>query len=124
MHQPQAAHMDDVLRIIRYLKGIASHGGFFKPNGHLEIQAYTDADWVGDIGNRKSTLGYFTLVGGNLVTWRNEKQKVVSLSSVEDEFRGITRGVAKVLWIRKILIEIGFPPTKTGKIMCNNKAAI
>lgn len=90
----------------------------------MEIQAYTDADWAGDIGNRKSTSGYFTLVGGNLVTWRNEKQKVVSLSSVEDEFRGITRGVAKVLWIRKILIEIGFPPTKTSRIMCNNKAAI
>nr|GEZ30356.1 retrovirus-related Pol polyprotein from transposon TNT 1-94 [Tanacetum cinerariifolium] len=33
--------------------------------------------------------GYFTLVGGNLVTWRSKKQKVVALSSAEAKFRGI-----------------------------------
>nr|GFC89806.1 putative reverse transcriptase, RNA-dependent DNA polymerase [Tanacetum cinerariifolium] len=48
---------------------------------------YTDADWAGDKGNRRSTSGYFSLVGGNLVTCRSKKQKVVSLSSAEAEFR-------------------------------------
>nr|GEZ55756.1 putative reverse transcriptase, RNA-dependent DNA polymerase [Tanacetum cinerariifolium] len=37
---------------------------------------------------RRSTSRYFSLVGGNLVTWRSKKQKVVSLSSAEAEFRG------------------------------------
>ncbi|KAJ0434928.1 putative RNA-directed DNA polymerase [Helianthus annuus] len=82
MHQPQGTHMDAVLRIIRYLKGTAGHGILFRPNGHLETQLYTDADWAGDKGNRRSTSGYFTLVGGNLVTWRSKKQKVVALSIV------------------------------------------
>nr|GEU51147.1 putative RNA-directed DNA polymerase [Tanacetum cinerariifolium] len=36
---------------------------------------------------RRSTSGYFSLVGGKLVTWRSKKQKVVSLSSAEAEFR-------------------------------------
>nr|GEW56019.1 putative ribonuclease H-like domain-containing protein [Tanacetum cinerariifolium] len=60
---------------------------------------YTDADWAGDKGNRRLTSSYFTLVGGNLVTWRSKKQKVVALSSAEAEFRGIARGLAEALWI-------------------------
>jgi len=116
--------MDAVWRIIKYLKGTAGHGVLFKSNGHLEIQAYTDADWAGDKGDRRSTSGYFTLIGGNLVTWRSKKQTVVSVSSAEAEFRGITRGLAEVLWIRKLLTEIGFPPKKTSKMMCDNEAAI
>nr|GEW58647.1 putative ribonuclease H-like domain-containing protein [Tanacetum cinerariifolium] len=83
---PMTAHMKAVLRIIRYLKGTAGHGVLFKQNGHLETQLYTDADWAEDKGYRRSTSGYFTLVGGNLVTWRSKKQKVVALSSAEAEF--------------------------------------
>nr|GEX71027.1 putative copia-type protein [Tanacetum cinerariifolium] len=85
---------------------------------------YTDADWAGDKGNRRSTSGYFSLVGGNLVTWRSKKQKLVSLSSAEAEFRGIAKGLAEAFWIRKLVSEIGFPPRGSTQIMCENKAAI
>ena len=124
MHQPQSAHMDALLRVIRYFNGIAGHGVLIKSNGHLETQVYTDADWAGDKGNRRSTSGYFTLVGGNLVSWRSKKQKVVALSSAEAEFRGIARGLTEVLWVRKLLSEIGFPTQEASKIMCDNKAII
>nr|GFC31219.1 putative copia-type protein [Tanacetum cinerariifolium] len=50
--------------------------------------------------------------------------KVVALSSAEAEFRGIARGLAEALWIRKLLSEIGYHSTQTSKIMCDNKAAI
>ncbi|KAJ0726306.1 putative RNA-directed DNA polymerase [Helianthus annuus] len=124
MHQPQIAHMEAVCRIMRYLKGTIGHGVLFKSNGHLKIQGYTDADWAGDKRGRRSTSGYFTLVGGNLVTWRSKKQKVVALSRAEAEFRGIARGLTEILWIRKLLTEVAFPPTEPTRIMCDNKAAI
>nr|GFA12633.1 putative ribonuclease H-like domain-containing protein [Tanacetum cinerariifolium] len=101
---------------ITYAVGVA--------NGYLETQVYIDADWAGDKGNRRSTSGYFTLVGENLVTWRSKKQKVVALSSAEAEFQGIARGLAEALWIRKLLSEIGYHSTQISKIMCDNKAAI
>ncbi|GKA90709.1 retrotransposon protein, putative, ty1-copia subclass [Tanacetum coccineum] len=116
--------MKAVLRIVRYLKGTTGHGILFKSNGHLKSQLYTDADWAGDKNNRRSTAGYFTLVCGNLVTRRSKKHKVVALSSVEAEFRGITRGITEVLWIRKLLTEIGYPPQEPSKVMSDNKAAI
>ncbi|GJU67540.1 retrovirus-related pol polyprotein from transposon TNT 1-94 [Tanacetum coccineum] len=79
---------------------------------------------VGDKGDRRSTSGYLSLVGGKLVTWRNKKQKVVALSSTEAEFRGIARGITEVLWIRKLLTEIGYPPQEPSKVKSDNKAAI
>nr|GEX32695.1 putative copia-type protein [Tanacetum cinerariifolium] len=90
----------------------------------LAVLIYTNADWAGDKGTRRSTSGYFSLVGGNLVTWRSKKQKVVALSSAEAEFRGIAKGVAEALWIRKLLSEVGYPRKEVTRIMCDNKAAI
>ncbi|KAJ0503054.1 putative RNA-directed DNA polymerase [Helianthus annuus] len=124
MHRPEVTHMEAVMGIIRYLKGTVGHGVLFQQNNHLKVQLYTDADWAGDKDDGRSTSGYFTLVGGNLVTWKSKKQKVVALSSAEAEFRGIARGVTEVLWIRRLLTEIGFPQTEASRIMCDNKAAI
>nr|GEX32530.1 putative RNA-directed DNA polymerase [Tanacetum cinerariifolium] len=116
---PRAWFRRFTLAMKRYLKGTAGHGVLFRSNGHLNIQMYTYDDWAGDKGNRRSTSGYFFLVGGNLVTWRSKKQKVVSLSSAEAEFRGIAKGLAEALWIRKLVSEIGFTPRGSTQIMKN-----
>lgn len=44
MHQPQKQHMEAALRVLKYLKGSPGRGLFFQRHGHLEIQAFTDAD--------------------------------------------------------------------------------
>ena len=124
MHRPQIRHMEAVIRILRYLKGTSGRGVLYQKNGHLDVVAYTDADWAGDRDDRRSTSGYFTLVGGNLVTWRSKKQKVVALSSAEAEFRGIAKGVTEILWLRRLLTELGFMPIKSSVLYCDNQAAI
>ncbi|XP_043697353.1 uncharacterized mitochondrial protein AtMg00810-like, partial [Telopea speciosissima] len=43
--------------------------------------------------SRRSTSGYYTFVGENLVTWRSKKQSVVARSSAEVEFRAMAHGV-------------------------------
>jgi hypothetical protein len=68
MHCPSKDHMDAVGRILQYLKSDPGRGLMFSNNGHLDIEGYTDADWAGNLFDRKSTSGYFTFVGGNLVT--------------------------------------------------------
>ncbi|RVW31843.1 Retrovirus-related Pol polyprotein from transposon RE2 [Vitis vinifera] len=82
------------------------------------------ADWAENISDRKSTSGYFTFVGVNLVTWRSKKQKVVALSSAEAEFRGIVKGICELIWLKRLLIEIGFAPSFEIDLFCDNKAAI
>ena len=115
--------MEAVNKILRYLKDTPGRGIVFQRNGHLDLQAYTDADWAGDRDERKSTSGYFTIVEENLVTSKRKKQKVVALSSVEAEFRGIAKGITEVLWIRKLLTELGFKQNSC-ELNCDNKAAI
>ena len=79
MHQPSKDHMEAVNWILRYLKSSSGKGLMFSKNNHLKVNGYTDTDWVGNTTNRRSTSGYFMFFGGNLVTWRSKKQKVVAL---------------------------------------------
>ena len=87
------------------------------------MDAYTDADWVGAVDDRRSTSGYFTFVGGNLVTWRSKKEDVVARSSAEAELRGMALGVCEALWLRPLLRELGYPPRQPIQLYCDNKAA-
>ncbi|RVW41499.1 Retrovirus-related Pol polyprotein from transposon RE2 [Vitis vinifera] len=54
---------------------------FAKNVNHQSIEVYTDADWAGAVDDRRSTSGYFTFVGGNLVTWKS-KNRMSSLVQV------------------------------------------
>ena len=81
MHCPSEEHMEVVIRVLRYLKSFPGKGLMFSKNDHVRVDGYTDVDWARNISDRKSTSRYFTFVGGNLMTWRSKKQKVVTLSS-------------------------------------------
>ncbi|XP_021753839.1 uncharacterized protein LOC110719248 [Chenopodium quinoa] len=116
MHKPHKHHLEAVYKILRYLKKTPGRGVMFEKHGHLDLHAFTDADWGGYRDSRKSTSGYFTLVGGNLVTWKSKRQKVDAMSSAEAEFRGIAKGITEVLWIRKLLTELGYAPKKSYKL--------
>ena len=103
MHAPGPAHFEVVFIILRYLKGTPRKGLMFRNRGHIQVEAYTDADWAGNINDRKSTSAYCTFVGGNLVTWRSKKQNVVARSSAKAEFRSMAHGFFEVLWIKKFM---------------------
>ena len=46
------------------------------------------------------------------------------MSSAEAEFRGVAKGITEVLWLRKLLTELGFPPKRSCELYCDNQAAI
>ncbi|CAL2272271.1 unnamed protein product [Prunus armeniaca] len=117
MHSPSEDHMGTVMRILRYLKRILRYlkltpgkGLMFCKYGHTDVEGCTDADWAGSITDRRSSSGYFTFVGGNLVTWRSIKQKVVSRSSAEAEYHGMAQGVCELLWLRRLWRDLRFGP--------------
>ncbi|CAL9005272.1 unnamed protein product [Prunus brigantina] len=68
MHSPSISHRNAVDRILRYLKSAPRKGLMFSKNGDLEVVGYTDANWASSITDKRSTSGYFTFMGGNLVT--------------------------------------------------------
>jgi hypothetical protein len=96
----------------------------FSRHGHLDIEGHIDVDWAGSVTDIRSTSGYFTFMGGNLVSWRSKKQNVVSRSSAKAEYRGMAHRVGELLWIRNLLGELGFKPNHAMQLNCDNKAAI
>lgn len=55
-----------------------------------EIAGYLDADWVGNVEDRKSTSGGCFYISNNLVSWHSRKQNSISLSITEAKY--ITAG--------------------------------
>jgi len=124
MHSPREPHMEAVYRILRYLKSSPGKGLLFSQHDHLKIEAYTDANWAGSITDRRTTSGYCTFMGGNLVTWQSKKQSVVARSNTEAEFRAMAQGVYEILWLKILFTELGFDSKDSMRLYCDNKAAI
>ncbi|RXH82937.1 hypothetical protein DVH24_003435 [Malus domestica] len=56
--------------------------------------------------------------------WQIKKQKVVALSSAEAECRGLTKGLCELLWLPKLLTELGCQSTSATKLFCDNKTTM
>ena len=124
MHDPRKDHMDAVYHILRYLKGAPGKGLIFRKHGHFNIEGYCDSDWASCADDRKSTSGYCMFVGGNLVSWKSKKQSVVARSTAEAEYRAIAIGVAEMLWLRNLLVELKVNQENQMMLWCDNKSAI
>jgi hypothetical protein len=106
MESPQVVHWTAVKRIFRYLQGTKSHGIRFKSSGQVDFECYSDADWAGDVSDRKSTSGYvFKMVGGP-VSWGSKKQSSVSLSTSEAEYIALSLAIQEGKWVHRLLCEI------------------
>ncbi|KAL0713300.1 hypothetical protein Bca4012_020278 [Brassica carinata] len=124
MQAPKIHHWNMVKRIMRYLRETPGQGVWMACNGSTEIVGYCDADWAGDRVDRRSTTGYCTFIGGNLVTWKSKKQKVVSCSSAEAEYRAMRKLTNELIWIKGLLGDLGVETTTPITIHCDNQAAI
>lgn len=111
-------------RILRYIRGSTSLGLVFPIGGSsLEIIAYVDSDWAGDVSDRKSISRYAVFLGGCLVSWSSKKQTSVALSSCEAELMGLKEVCKQVLFVRNFLQELGFK-TCTATIFVDNAGTI
>jgi hypothetical protein len=69
LHAPTTSHWSTVKHIIRYIKGTLQVGLTFKGSSSQLLSAFSDADWVGCPGDRRSTKGYAIFFGPNLIPW-------------------------------------------------------
>ncbi|WZY99772.1 hypothetical protein YC2023_072101 [Brassica napus] len=124
MQVPKEHHWRMVERILMYLNGSPDQGVWMGCNGSTEVVGYCDADWAGDRADRRSTTGYCTFIGGNMVTWKSKKQKVVSCSSAEAEYRAMLKLTNELVWIKGILKHLEIDQAMPMTMHCDNQAAI
>ena len=80
------------------------------------LKGYTDADWGGDVDERKSTSGYAFLLNGGAITWCSKKRTCVALSTMEAEFVACASVVQVAVWLRRFLIHLGVTCGSVGAV--------
>jgi histone deacetylase 1/2 len=123
LHAPTTEHWTAAKRILRYVKDTIKLGTTFAPSSSTFLSAFSDADWAGDIDDRRSTGGFAIFVGPNLISWSAKKQPTVSRSSTEAEYKALGNGVAEAMWVESVLKELGVPRQRTAILWCDNLGA-
>uniref|UniRef100_A0AAV1TX81 Reverse transcriptase Ty1/copia-type domain-containing protein n=2 Tax=Peronospora matthiolae TaxID=2874970 RepID=A0AAV1TX81_9STRA len=114
MENPQEEHWVAVKRIFRCLQGTKTHGICYKPSARIDFRRYSDADWAGDLTDRKSTSGYTFMLLGAPVSWGSKKQPSVSLSTTEAEYIALSLAIQEGKWIHGLLCEIVMAANEEG----------
>ena len=125
MSNPSEQHWQAVKRILRYLNGSITLGLRLQASksSSFSVQAYCDTDWASDPDDRRSTSGVAVCLGPKLVSWWSKKQKVVTRSSTEAEYRSLALAYAEVTWIQTLLSELHVRHS-TPVVFCDNKSTV
>lgn len=75
----------------------------------MDLHGYADANWAGCLDSRRSTTGLCMFIGTSLISWKWKKQPTVSKSSMKTEYRSMSSASIEVIWLRRLLCELGVP---------------
>ncbi|GJT07329.1 putative ribonuclease H-like domain-containing protein [Tanacetum coccineum] len=120
---PLTSHLNAVKKIFKYLKGHPKLGLWYPKDSPFQLEAYSDSDYAGSHGDRKSTTGGCQFLGRRLISWQCKKQTIVATSSTEAEYVAAASCCAQVLWIQNQLLDYGFNFMNT-KIFIDNQSTI
>ncbi len=122
--KPTKEHWTAVKRIFRYLNGTVNLGLVYSKDKEQECQGYSDADWAGDLGDRKSTSGYIFKLSGGAISWRSKKQSCVALSTAEAEYIALASAAQESVWLQELLTSLKETKIKPTTIYEDNQSAI
>ncbi|GMI67117.1 hypothetical protein HRI_000381000 [Hibiscus trionum] len=125
MQNPTDIHWSAVKRILRYLKGTVEFGLWFSDQSlPLQLQVFSDADWGSDIDDRRSISGHCVCFGLHLLCWSSRKQRSVSRSTAEAEYRSLADSTCDLLWIQAVLQDMGVFLSDVPQIWCDNTSTV
>ncbi len=122
--KPTKENWTAVKRIFRYLNGTVNLGLVYSKDKEQECQGYSDADWAGDLGDRKSTSGYIFKLSGGAISWRSKKQSCVALSTAEAEYIALASAAQESVWLQELLTSLKETKIKPTTIYEDNQSAI
>src|SRR5437667_5401797 len=127
LNNPSSKHMAAAKRVLRYLKGTLTFGITYRPPPK-RLTGYSDANWGGDLDTRRSTTGYVVMINNGAVAWKSQLQVTVALSTMEVEYMTLTEATKELIWIRKLLAELGYSngnaTTTSTELYSDNQSAI
>ncbi|GKA38822.1 retrovirus-related pol polyprotein from transposon TNT 1-94 [Tanacetum coccineum] len=113
---PSDAHWKAMTRVLHYLRYSRDYGLHYDRYPAV-IEGYSDANWISDIKDSRSTSGYVFTLGGAAISWKSSKQTVIAKSMMESEFIALDKCGEEAEWLRQFVEDIPrWPkPTTTAK---------
>lgn len=121
--EPRPEHWKALKRVLRYIKGTYDRGLMYRKCDKMDVTCYTDADWAGDRGNRRSMSGMAIFITTAPVCYRAQQQPLVALSTTEAEYIAAAMCGQDLLWIRRFLGELNIKVNKYT-LMCDNQSSL
>jgi hypothetical protein len=130
-----SSHWTAIKRILRYVKGtdhyVLTIGGLSggtnsnSSSNPIILHGSCDADWGGDLDDRRSTSGYlFAINTGGAISWQTRKQTSVATSSTQAEYHALSTATKETIWLRTLLSELRFPQPSATVIQQDNQSTI
>ncbi|RVW43650.1 Retrovirus-related Pol polyprotein from transposon TNT 1-94 [Vitis vinifera] len=122
---PNQDHWTIVRRILKYLRGTINYGLCFSGFPSV-LEGYSDANWISNSDEMKSTSGYVFILGESAVSWKSAKQICITRSTMEAEFIALEKASSEVEWLRNLLADIPLwmTPSSSVSMCCDSQAAI
>lgn len=121
--QPTETDWNEAKKIVRYLKGTKELKLKLTSttNG---LKVYADADWAEDRTDSKSHSGFIFQYNGGEIAWACRKQTCTVWSSCEAKYIAIAEASRELLWVRRLLGDLGVAPTGPIRMYEDNQSAI
>ena len=89
-----------------------------------KLSGFCDADYVGDLNTRRSTIGYVFMLGSSAVSWSSKRQPTVSLSTTEAEYRAAAMAAQESVWLIQLLKNLNQEVDYKIPLFCDNLSSI
>ena len=83
---------------------------------------YSDANHGGCKDTGHSTGAYIIKIGTGIVSWMSKHQSIVALFTTEAEYMATCEAGKEIVWMHKMLQELGFPMTAPSVLYMDNQS--
>jgi hypothetical protein len=121
---PTSTDLNEVKRIVRYLKGTQNYKLVLGKNLEGQLHMYSDANWAEDRTDRKSNSGHIGFFRGGAISWACRKQGCVAVSSCEAEYMALNDTAQESIWLNRVIKSFEAENQEPVKIYADNQSSI
>jgi len=74
----------------------------------IALKGFCNADWVEDVNNQRSAIGYVFLIGIGVISWKCKKQPIVASSTMEAEYMSTSHCMKEAVWLMQFLADMRY----------------
>ncbi|KAI4325780.1 hypothetical protein MLD38_031147 [Melastoma candidum] len=106
MQTPRKPNFEGAKNILKYVNSTLDVGLFYRKGAKFSLEGFVDADFGGDLDDRRSTSGFVFLCGKTSISWCSKKQSSVSLSTTEAEYKASAHAAQECVWLRRLIEDL------------------